>query len=605
MNYCSKKNPFCSLTPTFKVILNHSLVLFLLALQLACSEKNKSQKLSIAVAWEVISNTHKDYPASKASFTIRNNSQRVLDGENWELYFNQCPRSIDADNFDSLSIARVEHINGDWYRIKPQKNFLLKPDEQITLYYETSHWLIKETDAPVGLYIVFTDEKRNETITEVEDYTIMSFERPEQILRHKDDNLSLPSPENDFAKNNKLNLLPYDNLLSIVPTPKSIKVEKSKSLFSNGLIIFYDDDEIISEATELKNQLNHLLGWDIKISKGYTKQKNSVQLSKKNVEEVSHEAYRLMINEDRTIHIEGDKAGIFYGIQSLIALLPIQCIIENGESVELPLIAVEDSPRFAYRGVHIDVVRNFHPKETIFKILDILAFYKINTLHIHLTDDEGWRIEIPSLPELTKVGGQRGHTTKESPSLHPAYGSGATPYAKGKHGSGFYTRQDFIEILQYANQRHIKVIPEINLPGHARAAIKAMEARHLHYMQKGDVNAANEFRLIDPDDKSIYISPQLSNDNVVNVARESVFHFFETVVDEIVDMYTEAKLPLDILHIGGDEVPKGAWTKSPMVDTLMKDHPEIKHFKNMHVYFTGEPLKSLVPKVSGWQDGKK
>jgi hexosaminidase len=585
----------------FKILLNP----FILLLLLACNEENKSYMSSIAITWEIISNTHKDLPASKAAFTLYNNSQRLLDGNNWELYFNQSPRNIINSNYDSISQVHVEHINGDWYRIKPKKDFLLRSGEHITIFYETSHWLIKESDTPIGLYFVNTDEKGNKTITEVEDYTIKPFERPEQISRHKNDFLSQPTPQKAFEMNRGLCLLPEKEILKIIPSPKYIKVENNKVVFSKELIIFYDDDEILSEATVLKKQLNNLLGWNIQIRKGSAIMVNSVQLSKDNAVEVSHEAYRLRIKEDKTIHIEGDKTGIFYGIQSLIALLPIQSIIEKGESIELPLIAIDDSPRFAYRGVHVDVARNFHPKETIIKVLDILAFYKINTLHIHLTDDEGWRIEIPNLPELTKVGGQRGHTTKDSPSLHPSYGSGPTPYTKNKQGSGYFTREEYIEILQYAKKMHIKVIPEINLPGHARAAIKAMEARYLHYMQKGDADAANEFRLIDPEDKSVYLSAQHYNDNIVNVARESVYNFLEAVVDAMVDMYSEAQTPLDIIHIGGDEVPNGAWTQSPMVDALMTDYPEIKHHENMHVYFTERALEILNNKgikMAGWEE---
>lgn len=195
--------------------------------------------------------------------------------------------------------------------------------------------------------------------------------------------------------------------------------------------------------------------------------------------------------------------------------------------MKVPVVNIQDFPRFSYRGVHLDVSRNFHSQESVFKMIDILAFYKINTLHLHLTDDEGWRIEIESLPELTRVGGQRGHTTKDAPALHPSYGSGPHPYAPQTYGSGYYTREEYIEILRYAHKRHITVIPEINLPGHARAAIKAMEARYEYFMSKGDEKAANEFRLIDPEETSEYLSAQLFTDNVVNVARESVYHFLK------------------------------------------------------------------------------
>ena len=266
---------------------------------------------------------------------------------------------------------------------------------------------------------------------------------------------------------------------------------------------------------------------------------------------------------------------------------------------------IEDAPRFPYRGIHIDVARNFQEKEQIIKTIDLLAYYKVNTLHLHLTEDEGWRIEIRELPELTEVGGQREHTSQDAPALHPAYGSGPFPYADGTYGSGYYTHDDFVEILRYANEKHIRVIPEVNLPGHARAAIKAMEARYERFMAAGDDKAANEFRLIDPEETSEYLSAQSFTDNVINVARESAYHFFETVVDAIIAMYEEAEAPLEIFHTGGDEVPDGSWTQSPMIDELLKDMPEVTDPKNLQAYFfkrAVEILKARNLKIAGWEE---
>ncbi len=235
-----------------------------------------------------------------------------------------------------------------------------------------------------------------------------------------------------------------------------------------------------------------------------------------------------------------------------------------------------------------------------------LATYKVNHLLFYTTEDEGWRVEIDGLPELTKVGAQRQHTTgKETNVLHPSYGSGPFANAEGKHGSGFYTKADFIEILKYANDRHIKVIPELNFPGHARAAIKSMEARYERLMKEGKEKEANEYRLIDPDDKSVYLSAQAYKDNVVSVGRESTYHFFEKVVDEMAKMYKEAGLTMDTFHTGGDEVAEGAWSGSPMAAKLIKENPEIKSPKNLQAYF----FRRLVPrlekrglKIHGWEE---
>jgi hexosaminidase len=222
-------------------------------------------------------------------------------------------------------------------------------------------------------------------------------------------------------------------------------------------------------------------------------------------------------------------------------MIPLDAWQLRETTFRIPAAEITDAPRIAYRGLHFDVARNFSNKETVLKLIDLLAFYKLNPLHLHLTDDEGWRIEIPALPELTSIGSKRAHTLTDANWLHPSYGSG--PYADParSRGTGYYSTREFIEILRYATERHITVIPEINFPGHARAAIKSMEARYRKLMSQNQPEKAEEFRLIDPADSSIYFSAQAYNDNVVCVVRESVFHFYETVVKALAEMYRQAE----------------------------------------------------------------
>jgi hexosaminidase len=552
---------------------------------------------SISISWEVLSNTSEDLPTSKCIFTIENKGKYEMVG-NWQLYFSQSPRKI--VNTQSVSNGEVEHISGDWYRIVPKSGLIIKPKEQIKIFYETEYWYIKESDAPSGLYFVYTDNNGEETIYEIQDFTIQNFERPEQVLRHKNDLTPLPTAEEAYKANKDLTIIHPKELLQIVPSPKKITVGSGSVIFTDSLTIYYSNDDLISEAEYLKGEIKRLLGWAINIEKGSNPKNNSVLLSASYSIVNQNEAYNLSVSNRQIISIQGNnEAGVFYGIQSLLALIPIDNIFEKSKKIEIPLVQIDDSPRFSYRGVHIDVARNFKPKETILKTIDILAFYKINTLHLHLTDDEAWRIEIDGLPELTAIGGERGHTNKNANALHPAYGSGASLYR------GHYTRNDFIEILKYAKKKHIRVIPEVNMPGHARAAIKAMEARFVHFIEKGDTSLANEFRLIDPLDKSEYLSAQFYNDNVVNVANESVYRFFEKVVDELIDMYKEANAPLEIFHIGGDEVPKGAWVNSPMAKELLNSRPDINQYENLHSYFTeraSEVLSKKGLKIAGWEE---
>ena len=190
-----------------------------------------------------------------------------------------------------------------------------------------------------------------------------------------------------------------------------------------------------------------------------------------------------------------------------------------------------------------------------------MAFYKLNKLHLHLTDDEGWRIEIKQLPELTNVGGRRGHTLDDAASLVPSHGSGPFADAKISPGSGYYSQSDFVEILHYAHSRHVDVIPELDLPGHARAAIKSMEVRQSRLLKRGNLNEA-PLVLREPGDESTYESVQMWRDNVVDVGRDATYRFLDLVVGELSDIYKRAGVPLTSVHLGGDEVPKGVWEKS-------------------------------------------
>ncbi|WP_420148190.1 beta-N-acetylhexosaminidase, partial [Spirosoma sp.] len=477
----------------------------------------------------------------------------------------------------------------------------------ITIDYEGTEALNKVTDAPLGLYMVYYGKDgKEENIVQIADYTIRPFTRKEQILRGKADLMPLPTPQNTYQDNLAVSLLPSDQLLRIIPSPIKITTGKGALTLDPSLAI-YTDKTLESEARFLTQKLKSLTGKEFQTTYGASTAKGiSLRIGNVATNGITKEAYQLRI-DDNGISITGsDAAGVFYGIQSLLALVPAQSYLDPSIPVQLSYMQVEDAPRFPFRSMHFDVSRNFQTKETILRILDLLAFYKINHFLFYTTEDEGWRIEIDGLPELTQVGAQREHTSgKETPVLHPAYGSGPKAYDKGKYGSGFYTRADFIEILKYAKERHIKVIPELNFPGHARAAIKAMEARYQRLMKEGKEQEANEYRLIDPNDKSVYLSAQGYTDNVVSVGRESTYHFYEKVVDELTKMYEEAGVPMDVMHAGGDEVPEGVWTKSPEAAKLLAENPTIKDPKNLQTYFFGKLLQRLEKRkleVHGWEE---
>ena len=228
---------------------------------------------------------------------------------------------------------------------------------------------------------------------------------------------------------------------------------------------------------------------------------------------------------------------------------------------ELHSLKITDWPDLYYRGIMLDVARNFIYKDEVLTIIDLLSRYKINYLHLHLVDDEGWRLEIPELPELTSFGSVHAipDNGRETKGLMPGTDGRISPESRG---SGFYTREDFKEILSYAWQRRIRVIPEFDAPGHSRAAIRSM-------MLREELTGDDSYRLWNPADSSKYMSPQSFDDNVLEVEYPGVYKFMECIFDNVIGLYSEAGVPLPAIHIGGDEVPHGAWSGRSRVE--MKD----------------------------------
>lgn len=559
----------------------------------------------VTVSWELITNFTGVKDEFEAEFTMVNKSDFTFNDHNWALFFNIAPRPIVSATVPQP--ASLVQINGDWYKLVPNEHFSLKPGDTVRIRYRGTEGVIKETDGPLGPYFVFYDRDGNEEkIVELKGVDILPFTRPEQIRRNEDDRVPLPTPQERYRENLGLLRLPEKDLKSIIPTPVKLIRAVGYLEISSAMAIRHQEG-LGNEAGFLAAKLKELTGAVFhQETTGTEDPAIRLNLGKVVVNGVDREAYKLEISK-KGISITGsDPAGVFYGIQSLLALIPLEVYKNKAGVIAIPKVTIEDAPRFGERSLHLDVSRNFQTKETLKRIFDIMAFYKLNQFLLYTTEDEGWRLEIAGLPELTEVGGQRQHTLKyEDPVLHPAYGSGPYAYEKGKYGSGFYTREDFIELLKYAHARHIKIIPELNMPGHARAAIKSMEARYERLMAEGKEKAANEYRLVDPDDRSVYLSPQGYTDDVVCVARESTYRFYEKVVDEIAEMYRAAGLKMDVVHTGGDEVAEGAWTKSPLAEKLLKEHPEIGDPHNLQAYFFKTLLQRLKKRglrVDGWEE---
>ena len=589
------------LTQKLKVTKYKSLYLsFLFLIVLASCQQNNMQLppiQDIAISWQMIANNGNSY---SSSFLIVNQSDTLFPANNWGLYFNQLPRTIGDVQSDGLNIRRV---NGDFFEISPTPAFKgLLPGDSVQITFTTPFWATKESDAPCGLYFAFNNGEILETVT---NYTVLPFTEPKQFLRNANDKIYPPTAESIFTANSAIEHDSKEQMPPFLPTPKQFRYKKDSLEINANTTIVMADPLLENESNYLSNRLGSMLGNPPKIINDDTESNNKIVLSlrSKAIKGEETSAYTLDIDQKKGIIIEGtDEAGVFYGIQSLLQLIPPKAFSQKMPALALREISIKDAPAFSYRGMHVDVSRNFHTKEEVLKLLDVMALYKLNKFHFHLTDDEGWRLEISQLPELTSYGSQRGHTLDESEHLYPAYGSGAF---NDYPGSGYYSREDFIEILKFAKERHIEVIPEIDMPGHARAAIKAMEYRFNQLIEEGDAVAAQAFYLSDQQDTSKYESVQGYDDNVICVCQESTYDFLEVVVSEMVSMYEAAGVKLKTVHTGGDEVPQGAWSASKQCQDLLASNDKYQEVSDLPAYFV-ERFNGILQKfgitTAGWEE---
>ena len=414
--------------------------------------------------------------------------------------------------------------------------------------------------------------------------------------------LALPSPESlpgypDATKIYESNLR-LENVSAlqqwgILPSVKKATPAEGAVVLDGKVALAYPDAYAV-EARLLKEKLSALYGLEVVDKAPVT---IALETLADKAKAVNDEYYDLVIDSDRIKISAATPHGVFNGTQTLLAML-------KGKKVpyRLDAMSLEDYPDLLYRGQMIDIARNFTTVDNLKKLVDVFASYKMNVLHFHFSDDEAWRLEIPGLEELTAVGSRRGHTTDESRCLYPCYDGGYDPDA-ATVGNGYYSREDFIGLLRYAAERHIRVIPEIESPGHARAAIVSMKARYNKYKDT-DVEKAAEYLLSEPEDTSRYASVQYYTDNVINVAMPSTYRFMEKVIQELAAMYREAGVPLATVHLGGDEVARGVWLGSPKCQALMKEKGMTKPHDLAEHFITqmADIMQRNGLKFSGWQE---
>lgn len=381
--------------------------------------------------------------------------------------------------------------------------------------------------------------------------------------------------------------------ISVIPQPATVKMIDDQKTFSVNAStqIVLEGSNLEKAAVSINDYLKKNYGWALKIVKR-SSSANTIRLNFERMDNALPGAYMLR-TDDKGIYIAGDnETGVFYGVQTLLQLLPVP---ESPEQVkkstlELPFVYIGDSPRFAYRGMHLDVCRHFFPVSYIKRYIDYLALHKFNKFHWHLTDDQGWRIEIKKYPKLTEVGAWRDGTII---GRYPGTGN------DNAHYGGFYTQDEIKEVVKYAADRYIDVIPEIEMPGHASAAIAAYpqlscfpdEPTYSYYPKECAWNGTKT-------GKQVQQTWGVFED-VFCAGNENTFTFIQDVLNEVLALF-----PSKYIHVGGDECPKENWKKCPRCQAKMRAE-NLTDEHQLQSYFIQRMEKYLNQKgrtLIGWDE---
>ena len=334
--------------------------------------------------------------------------------------------------------------------------------------------------------------------------------------------------------------------ISIIPKPKSIEKNAGSYEINANTRIIVNNDADLNAAGFLNQYLKTYFGFELPVSK----QGGSGIFLSTGTFPSDKDGYLLVV-DDRSVRIVGNTAaGTFQGVQSLIQLLPVQ----KKSSLALPAVRIADEPALPYRGLHLDVGRHFMPVAFLKKYVDYIALHKLNFFHWHLTEDQGWRIEIKKYPKLTEVGGWRNGTI-----IGPYPGTGNDGIRYG----GFYTQEEVKEVVTYAAKRHITVVPEIELPGHASAAIAAYP--HLSCFPDQSTAVGSTPWSGPREGKQVQQTWGVFDD-IFCAGKESTFQFLEDVISEVIPLF-----PSKYFHVGGDEAPKTHWKKCPACQKRIKE----------------------------------
>lgn len=559
------------------------------------------------VTYTVLDNTQNDWVTFRAKIDFTNQSGKTLPATGWSIYFSHI-RMVENVLSDQVTIS---HVNGDMFKIEPTANFVpLAPGQSLAIEFDAANWQVAKTDVMPNWY--FVSEDQGQTITSLITSTsnrvngqvptkpseelpfVADFSTPQQWKRYGSaaitDFYDPFTAQDRYQRNADLNVI--NNASGVIPTPAELTLGTGDVTLDSTWVIVYGNG-YEDQAMFLAEQLGvTAVPWSPTTQKRINMGWSQVNI---NGEQKWEEAYNLNVDAANEIITIGaaDAAGALYASQSLLQLV-------DGNKV--PEVQITDAPRFAYRGFSVDAVRNFRTKEAIIQLLDQMAAFKLNKLHLRLADDEGWRIEIPGLPELTEVGATRCHDPEEKACILPFLGAGPDG---SPESNGYYTAADYQDILSHAAALNIEVVPEIDIPGHAHAAIKAMEARYDHYAAQGNMAEANKYLLTDFNDTTQYLSVQMFTDNAINVCMESSYNFVDAVVNGLVSLHQGVQ-PLKTFHFGGDEIA-GAWINSPACQDFIANNTDgVNSVSDLSRYFV-ERISVITANygldMAGWEDG--
>jgi hexosaminidase len=381
--------------------------------------------------------------------------------------------------------------------------------------------------------------------------------------------------------------------ISIIPVPVSQQQGRGSFELSAATVLVVPSKQqaVQKIAAYFSDKIKPATGLTLKTAE--TPGGSAIQfvLNTKQDAKLGNEGY-LLESSPATVKISANTpAGLFYGAQTLLQLLPKEIESSKLQSQvkwQVPAVTIFDYPRFSWRGIMLDVSRHFFSKDYVKEYIDQLARYKFNRFHLHLTDDNGWRVEIKSLPKLTQVGAWRVPRTG-------TFGSNDAPKPgeKASYG-GFYTHEDIKELVQYAKERYIEIIPEIDVPGHSMAAIAAYPELCVTKDSTIKVNPGSNFsKWFGKGKFEMYI------DNTLNPTDEKVYQFLDKVFTEVATLF-----PYEYIHMGGDECYKGYWERDPGVQAFMKKN-KLANGEELQSYFTKRVAKIIASKkkkMIGWDE---